>query len=52
MPVTDLGQAFVALVALSTWADHRTVELCGSQHYRYAELLRELRAGHTTTRAL
>jgi NADH dehydrogenase len=52
MTVTDLGQAFAALVALPSWADHRTVELGGSHHYGYAELLRELRAGYTTTRAL
>lgn len=52
MTVTDLGQAFAALVALPTWAEHRTVELGGTRHYAYAEYLRELRADYTSTRAL
>ena len=52
MTATDLGQAFVALAALPTLAQHRTVELGGERHYAYGEYLRSLRAQHTKTPAL
>lgn len=52
MTVTDLGQAFAALVAFPTWAEHRIVELGGTKHYGYGEYLRELRTEYTETQAL
>ena len=52
MRCTDLGEAFAALAKLPSLSSHREVELGGVHAFGYAEYLRELRSGYTTTAAL
>jgi NADH dehydrogenase len=52
MQCGDLGEAFAALAKLPCLQQHREVELGGPHAYGYAEYLRELRAGYTSSKAL
>ncbi|MES2946667.1 MAG: NAD(P)H-binding protein [Pseudomonadota bacterium] len=52
MRCSDLGEAFAVLARLPTLVGHREVELGGIHSYGYAEYLRELRKGYTTSNAL
>ena len=52
MQCSDLGEAFAALAKLPSLQHYREVELGGTQAYGYAEYLRELRAGYSSSKAL
>ena len=52
MRCTDLGDALAVLAFLPNLAEHREVELGGTRLFSYAEYLRTLRAGYTSSAAL
>ena len=52
MRCTDLGQALSVLASRPSLAAYREVELGGLHAYGYAEYLRALRTGYTTSQAL